>query len=83
MASRFNVLEVLDPSVFDSQDHPNTVMVSRTLRLVSRRQGIEWKGPLAQTIKVDLSRGWIDEIRVFWWDVEGLKAVVKNDAVEV
>lgn len=79
MAARFNVLEVLEPRIFDSSEHVDTVMVASTLRLVTRGQGREWRGPLAQTIKVDLTQGWIDKIRVFWWDVDGVKALLREE----
>lgn len=55
-------------------------MVSSTLRLVTRRSGRGRRGPLAQSIKVDLKQGWIEEIRVFWWGVDGLKAILAEEA---
>lgn len=79
MASRFKVLEVLEPRVFESKEHADGVLVSSTLRLVTRHSGKEWAGPLAQSVKVNLNQGCIDEIRVFWWDVDGLKSLLKEE----
>ena len=75
MASLFSSLEVQEPRIFEKEGEDEVVVVS-TLRLVTREGGKEWAAPLTQTVKVDREKGWITEIRPFYWDVAGLRRLL-------
>ena len=75
MASYFSSLVVAEPKVFESEGGSEVVVVS-TLRLKTKRDGRDWAAPLTQTVKVDREKGWITEIRPFYWDVAGLNRLL-------
>ena len=71
MSSRFSTLDVKDPQVFEKEGS-DQVMVSSTLELTVRKTGQKWIAPMCQTVRVDREKGWITEIRPFYWNVKGL-----------
>lgn len=54
MASRFDVLEVADPQVFEGKDG---VMVLSTLKFRTRKDGKHWAKPFSQFVRVDREAG--------------------------
>ena len=74
MAGHFEVLDVMEPKVFESAGS-DEVVVRSTLKLVNRGGGWEWIAPLMQIVTVDREKGIITESRPFYWDVAGLRKV--------
>lgn len=74
MSGYFSSLDVLEPKVFESADatKADQVVVLSTLKVTMRESGKSWIGPLAQSVTVDREKGWITEIRTFFWNVAGL-----------
>ncbi|KAK4508591.1 hypothetical protein PRZ48_002330 [Zasmidium cellare] len=77
MASYFDRLEVVDPQVFEKSGS-DSVVVSSTLKLRVRKNGVELVGPLLQAMKVDREKGLLTEIRPFYWDVKGLNEALQK-----
>ncbi|KAF2171962.1 hypothetical protein M409DRAFT_18193 [Zasmidium cellare ATCC 36951] len=77
MASYFDRLEVIDPQVFEKSGS-DSVVVSSTLKLRVRKNGVELVGPLLQAMKVDREKGLLTEIRPFYWNVKGLNEAVQK-----
>ena len=77
MANLFSGLVVSDPNVFELEGS-DEVVVSSTLKLKTKEGGRSWEAPLLQIMGVDRKEGVITSIRPFYWDVEGLKKIVKG-----
>ena len=75
MAGFFSNLVVAEPKVYE-REGADEVLVHGRLELVTRDGGKEWKAPMCQVVRVDRSKGWIEEIRPFYWDVRGLREVL-------
>lgn len=75
MSSYFSSLEVMEPRVFEREGADEVIVLS-TLKLKTRSTDKVWVAPLAQAVKVDREKGWITEMRPFYWDVRGLNAVL-------
>ena len=75
MSSYFSSLDVVEPKVFEREGADEVVVLS-TFKLKVRSNGEDWIAPLAQAVKVDREKGWITEMRPFYWNVKGLNEIV-------
>ncbi|EXJ92502.1 hypothetical protein A1O3_01054 [Capronia epimyces CBS 606.96] len=77
MAGYFDVVEVRDREIFESTNSASAkVVVLSNLHLRVRKTGQELVFPHCQENTVDLERGVLTEMRIFYWDVKAI-----NDAL--
>lgn len=76
MSDLFDVVDVMEPEVFESKDSPK-VMINGKLRLKVRRTQKTLIYPFCQLVAVDTNRGVVQEIVPFYWDVHDLLGSVQ------
>lgn len=76
MSDYFDTVDVQTTNVLEDGD---IIVILGTLRLRARATGEEWTNPFGQVVKVDREKGFITEIRPYYWDVARLnRAVGRN-----
>ena len=75
MSKRFDMVDVAE-STRKFLESDDVIVILSELRLRVRATGERLDYPFCQTVKVDLEKGVITEIRPWYWDVAGLNTAL-------